>query len=151
MKPFSRFRVLLNNGSHSIKEQSVSDRDWSLMLMKRISYLLLFAYSLVIIKPVVPVFADVIAHVFYEKEHVIVHEVHGQFHVHYEVANALGKTNRDKHSATITGDTEESLYILPDLPSFNVSSFLFASISYPSLLCNLSRSFPYVHYPPPKA
>lgn len=55
--------------------------------MKKIAlYIMLFCYSVIIIKPVVPYVADAVAHVFYYSQHMAtIHYENGKLHVHQEL------------------------------------------------------------------
>ncbi len=66
--------------------------------MKRVlSYLLLLAYSTVILMPVLPYISDTVAHTFWLYEHIsTVHYEHGKYHTHYEAAAIAKKTAGDK-------------------------------------------------------
>lgn len=71
--------------------------------MKRaLSYLLLLAYSTVMLMPVLPYVSDTVAHTFWLYQHIAtVHYEHGKYHTHYEAQAIAKKTNTD---ATTTND-----------------------------------------------
>ena len=61
-------------------------------MRKALLYLLLFAYTTIICKPVIPALSDCVAHIFWYSEHMAtVHYEHGKYHVHYENVNEAKK------------------------------------------------------------
>lgn len=61
--------------------------------MKKIAlYIVLFAYSMVMLKPVEPFIMDAFAHLFYYTQHMAtVHYEHSKMHVHYELIDNAKK------------------------------------------------------------
>lgn len=52
-------------------------------------YIVLFSYSLLMVKPVMPYVYDAVAHVFFYAKHMAtVHYEDGKFHVHKEIVDA---------------------------------------------------------------
>ena len=76
--------------------------------MKRfITYLLLYAYAIMLMKPVVPIIGDLVAHTFYELEHLqVVHQHNGVYHVDEEIQDE----NKDSDSSgkTIVTNTADA-------------------------------------------
>ena len=71
--------------------------------MKRIAlYIVLLAYSMVMLKPASPYIKDIFAHVFYYSKHMAtVHYEHGKMHVHYEVMdNAKKEASHEEQPAS---------------------------------------------------
>jgi len=66
--------------------------------MKRaLSYLLLLAYSTVMLMPVLPYVSDSLAHTFWLYQHIAtVHYEHGKYHTHYEALAIAKQTNSEK-------------------------------------------------------
>ena len=63
-------------------------------------HILLFAYVLTIVKPVVPYVTDAMAHAFWYADHIkTVHHQHGGDHVHYELSEDAKKNMPDKNSS----------------------------------------------------
>jgi len=99
----------LNNISHlssftrqastvSLQEEQLAVKRLKAMLMNRLTWLVLFSYTLLLFKPVMPVFMDVLAHTFWEQQHLLtVHEVNGKFHVHNELVNSH-QSDKDKQA-----------------------------------------------------
>ena len=68
-------------------------------MRKALLYLLLFAYTIIICKPLLPAVSDCIAHIFWYSEHMAtVHYEHGKYHVHYENVNEAKKGYPEKDS-----------------------------------------------------
>ena len=58
-------------------------------MKKLLTYILIYAYAVALIKPVIPLVFDCIAHALYEFEHLaVVHEHHGTYHVDSELREA---------------------------------------------------------------
>ncbi len=72
--------------------------------MKRIiSYLVLFSYTIIILKPVIPVVSDSVAHIFWKLEHIsTVHSHGGDDHVHQEIIETETQDQKDKTAALVT-------------------------------------------------
>ena len=80
------------------------------LLMRRLTWLVIFSYTLLILKPAMPVFMDALAHTFWEQQHLlVVHEVHGKFHVHYEMLKASHPSDKDKQASENKSGIEEYL------------------------------------------
>ena len=61
-------------------------------MKKALLYLLLFSYTVIICRPVLPSVADAMAHIFWYSAHMAtVHYEHGKYHVHYEYRQAAKK------------------------------------------------------------
>lgn len=68
-------------------------------MKKALLYLLLFSYSIIVLKPVMPTLADTVAHVFWYSEHMAtVHYENGRYHVHLEYADAAKKGSPEKNN-----------------------------------------------------
>jgi hypothetical protein len=61
-------------------------------MKKQLAMLLLVCYAFALFKPVAPVIADMLAHTFWESDHVAtVHYENGEYHMHIEVKDASEK------------------------------------------------------------
>ena len=59
-------------------------------------YLLLFSYTSVMFKPVMPYVSDIIAHAFWYSHHMAtVHYENGKYHVHNEVSKEAKNNNQE--------------------------------------------------------
>lgn len=148
---FSSFSLLTDNAACTQEAEANAD-EWKIMLMRKVAWAILFAYSLMLLKPAVPVFADVVAHTFWEQQHMLtVHEVHGKFHVHYESIKVSGQGGQQKHNGNIKAETEDQLYVLPALAQHYIYFASVPGIIYPALLCSIAMPPAGMTYPPPKA
>ena len=60
-------------------------------------YTLLYVYCFGLIKPIMPIVNDIIAHTFYKMEHLAtVHFENGKYHVHAELANEADQQKNQK-------------------------------------------------------
>ncbi|MCW3084508.1 MAG: hypothetical protein JWP12_1874 [Bacteroidetes bacterium] len=65
-------------------------------IKKVIVYTFLCIYSFALLKPVMPIVDDVIAHTFYKMQHLAtVHFENGKYHVHTELANDANQQKGD--------------------------------------------------------
>ena len=120
--------------------------------MKRIAlYIILFSYSMVMLKPVSPYIADTFEHIFNYTQHMAtIHYENGKYHVHKELVDKAKKndpakdnTASKKENSTndhIAFQQKQSAQVLPVIISFQITS---AS----SLLNNYLSG----DYPPPRA
>jgi hypothetical protein len=121
-----------------------------LLLMKRIAWLILICYSITLLKPALPVFADVLAHTFWEQQHLMtVHEEHGKFHIHYEVEqtqqNSKGKSAGNyKYTSDETITVTGELSLVPPVTGFGKRI-------YRDHMCHYPVHFHYNDYIPPRA
>jgi hypothetical protein len=85
------------------------------ILMGKLARVLLFAYILLMFKPVMPILADMMAHTFWLQKHLMeVHEVNGKFHIHTELGRAAHQSDSQR-SANLTYEVEQYLYTVPDV------------------------------------
>ena len=121
-------------------------------MKKALLYLLLFAYTTIICKPLLPALADGIAHVFWYSNHMAtVHVENGHYHVHHE--NALeaqkGYPARDASlPKSVNPDAEHiagSPACLPQLSAVITQIYFHIPPSAPALIY-LNNDFP-----PPRA
>lgn len=119
-------------------------------MKKIIIYILLFSYSIITVKPFLPIITDVVAHIFWYSEHIAtVHNEKGKYHVHYESLVERQKNDSEK-KAPIT-----KIEIISTEHLMNTSFYDFAyKLSLPLHFTNLSLYFPHIwltnSYPPPK-
>jgi hypothetical protein len=120
-------------------------------LMRDITGLILVCYTLFVLNPVMPIFADILAHTFWEKEHLMtVHKSHGKFHVHFELVKASKQADKDKSSGNFKSGSEDTVHIIYDTEyDFSNKCFVNNSYSLCTFLC--PTSYPNVDYPPPRA
>jgi hypothetical protein len=118
---------------------------------KALLYLLLFSYTTIICKPVLPALSDAIAHVFWYSEHMAtVHYEHGKYHVHYEYQQAAknefpGKdTSLPKSTDTVSEHIAGSNAYQPFRQPAVIDYF---SLPLQGLFCTILDS----DVPPPKA
>ena len=125
-------------------------RELKSVMRVKIAWLLILAYALVLVKPVMPVIADAAAHAMWESRHIAtVHEEHGKFHLHYEVLQSNAGSEKEKHAPVYKSMIADDLFILPVQ---GVQLRLFA----PRLIHHSGRSAiaalyePIARYQPPK-
>lgn len=115
-----------------------------------ITYLLLFTYATIMLKPLLPYCSDVIAHVFWYKDHMAtVHSHNGKFHVHKEVMEASKNSSAEKDATILKRDGSANDHIITK--EFNISA---TEILIPNYFASPSPTLTYTYlnsdYPPPK-
>lgn len=121
--------------------------------MKAVARVLIVAYGLFLLKPVMPIIVDALAHTFWRSVHVaVVHRVNGKEHVHYELRKAAADLEKDKAGHKQSNSVEQDIYSLPSsLTAGELACYAFA-IDKPTAYyhpaqyrADISRN-----YPPPK-
>lgn len=83
-------------------------------MKKGITYLFLIVYATVMFKPLVPYVSDLMAHMFWNYEHIsTVHFEHGKYHTHYESLEAAKKDDPEKNggiSKSVTSVPEHTIF-----------------------------------------
>jgi hypothetical protein len=120
-------------------------------MKKALLYLLLFSYTTLVCKPLLPSLSDAIAHIFWYSDHMAtVHYEQGKYHVHYEYQQAAKNeypqkdTNLPKSADTVS----EHLAVIDTYHSFHPAvTTVYLSIASSHLLHTHLDS----DIPPPKA
>lgn len=115
-------------------------------MKKQVAILLLCCYAIVLVRPVIPCISDLLAHTFWESEHITtVHYENGKYHMHLELKKAGEespvKNDQQKNSEenipahflsshTFEAATQESLQFIYPEWQFPASS-VFISVSAP--------------------
>jgi len=130
---------------------AIDAEPWKVKLRKDIALLVLASYTLLIFNPVMPILADIVAHTFWEKEHLItVHKIYGANHVHAEIERAAHQPDKEKSTGNSKSNQEEYLHFVYKV-LFNFSAGHFIKRSYPPFKFSYPVSYPDVDYPPPWA
>lgn len=121
-------------------------------MKKYLPYLLLFAYLITIMKPVIPYITDGVAHILYFEDHMtMVHAHNGNYHVHNEVAEATKKDSPDKNADnTLKKITSGAEHIVASKSDISGLSKVIAAYfpESPFFIENICLSG---NYPPPRA
>ncbi len=105
-------------------------------MKKIISYLVLFSYTTIILKPVLPVASDVVAHAFWKLEHIsTVHSHDGDDHVHQEIIEKEKQDQSDKTIPVFRYEVSVSPHLIakvsydfslaPEIQTHNTSSLFY--------------------------
>jgi hypothetical protein len=123
---------------------------WRSVFIRKIACIVLCAYALMLFKPVLPLFADAMAHTFNENRHLmVVHEEHGSFHVHYETVKATGSSGKEQSKNTGKITVDDDLFTIAELAySFPLLGMNVSPADIYS--CHCSSPCPFMIYPPPK-
>ncbi len=114
-----------------------------------LTYLVLIAYLAGLVKPVLPIFLDVIAHTFHELEHTnTIHKHNGENHVHVEIT-ATKKEETNSNTPTHKIEVSANPHLLSKL------LFDFSIQPITQNLSSLFRAYDlsaylFVDYPPPR-
>ncbi len=116
-----------------------------------ITYLLLFAYSTIILKPLLPYITDIIAHVFWYKDHMATaHSHNGKFHVHKEVMEAAKSNDFEKNSNILKKDNATGDHIVYMEPIITNKKY-FNKKYYSLFTSHLIFTYLSADFPPPEA
>lgn len=122
-------------------------------IKKAIVYAFLCIYCFALLKPVMPIAKDIIAHTFFKMEHIAtIHFENGKYHVHQELA-----ANDDEQKNNSKGTANFSIYqtldghLLSEKDVFNIKSTpLLIKINLPSVK-RPNGAFTQNAVPPPEA
>jgi hypothetical protein len=121
------------------------------VLMRDLAKVVLFSYVFLIFNSLTPIVADVLAHTFWEKQHLLtVHQIKGKYHVHFELINSE-KQSDSKAPGNLKSGTDDYVYLVFNTRFHFVHYNTLTSISnkpyiypfYPRLLMDID-------YPPPR-
>ncbi len=125
-------------------------KNWSIRTVARV---LIIAYALFLLKPVMPILLDGLAHTFYKSVHIaVVHRVHGKEHVHYELRKAAAESEKEglgqKRKLVVedeVGALSGALMIATPTALYALSAKAQSCYLYGRYSTDMSRD-----YPPPK-
>jgi hypothetical protein len=119
-------------------------------LRKILLYLLLFSYATVVVKPVLPLVGDAIAHTFWKLNHIsTTHTENGKDHVHFELLETSKKTDDAKNNCKV--EVFKTPHIVTQLTSYNFLLLSNATPDYQGYLMHLPVAFLQSNFLPPKA
>ena len=122
------------------------------LLMKRLTWMVLIAYTALMFRPAMPVVMDVLAHTFWEQQHMLtVHEVNGKFHVHNELVDASHQSDKDKQSSAAKAMIDEYLPVKPVKIGQQLISNFSEMETYLAYNCFYPSSSSDLDVPPPRA
>jgi hypothetical protein len=117
-------------------------------MTKSIAYGLLIIYTLAMLKPIVPVAKDILAHTFWKVHHITTaHHHHGEQHVHIE-SNKAAQTDQKK-SASLKYEKAVSVHVYVNCYTVFSQLFLFEPIA-DFYLENATMRSKVILTPPPK-
>lgn len=132
-----------------VKSTNDTDKSLKKQLVKDLSYVVLFSYVFFIFSPLIPLISDIVAHTFWEKEHLLKeHQLYGQNHVGLEISKS--ENNKFTNSVSAKSGMEDYSH----LPTAHVA--LISPVdrvlnqSYSLFNCSYLTSYPDIDYPPPK-
>lgn len=120
--------------------------------MQRIAlYIILFSYSMVMLKPVSPYISDAVSHVFYYTQHMAtVHYENGKYHVHKEIVDNEKKNSPAKETSASKKQNSANDHIT--LLQKQTAQVLPVNTAYQIRLASvLPHNYLAGDYPPPRA
>ncbi len=136
------------NGSLS-PQRSKKPESFKSKLINDLACMVLFSYTLFIFSPLVPIFADIIAHTFWEKEHLMAeHKLMGKNHIYLQLLKSAKQSEKDKSSSNPKTGSEEYISVTLATNTFVLKRH-FIILSYPAFLFYSPIAYPDVHCPPP--
>jgi hypothetical protein len=113
-------------------------------------YLLLFSYTTIICKPILPLVSDCMAHVFWYSQHMAtVHYEHGKYHVHYELMDTAKKGLPEKDANLSRSETNTEHLIVDNTYTFPPPVFI--QTDFTSAASYLLHTHASSDFPPPRA
>ncbi len=113
-------------------------------------YLLLFAYTTVMLKPVLPIVSDLLAHTFWKWNHIsTVHHHDGHDHVHFEIVKIEKENLPEKKDKIHINDLSANPHLSHKI-NFDFTLVLFKSDKFPAFKVSQMHSFLPVDAPPPR-
>ena len=126
--------ICLTDDTADIAVEKSGVRDTRKQLMRKMTWLVMISYTLLMFKPVMPVVMDALAHTFWEQQHMlVVHEVNGKFHLHNELVNSSRQS--DKHAQNTKIEIQEYMPVAAKQFSALVTTFTYRVIQYSSFSC----------------
>ncbi|MEP6725898.1 MAG: hypothetical protein ABJC98_08790 [Bacteroidota bacterium] len=119
-------------------------------MKKALLYLLLFCYTTLICKPMLPFISDGIAHIFWYSEHMAtVHYENGKYHVHYENVNEAKKRYPEKDANLPKADFSDYDHMFANTYDFTIPRLVLTHFS--GVYSYLPLTYLHSDFPPPKA
>ena len=119
-------------------------------MKKALIYIILFSYTLILVRPTVPFIADVIAHTFWYSQHIAtVHFENGKYHVHSQSINEAQKSFPGKNTQNSKTETFISDHLVKS-QKFNFTFFVINKKYFKDLSFSIPEVNPSQNYPPPK-
>lgn len=114
-------------------------------------YLILYAYTSIILKPVMPAIFDFFEHTFNYSNHIAtVHRHNGKYHAHKEYMEGEKKSGSEKATNCFREEVFSSVHLKADT-SFDFSVTGIKQLYFEGLLSPVPSSFLNHDYPPPRA
>ncbi len=126
-------------------------RELRTLLLNRIAWVVLVAYTILLLKPVMPAVTDKLAHTFWKQHHLLtVHEVSGRFHMHNEMVQGAKQSEKDKHTCAAKADTYDCITVNNIKAVVSAHSFTLKNVFYPIYSDDVARLLLRLDYPPPQ-
>lgn len=120
-------------------------------LMQELSYVVLFAYTFFIVAPVVPMLADLLAHTFWEQEHLsTAHRRYGQHHVGIEMEKAEKRAAANAGGNNRVAGMDELVHRPERYLTFELEPVAALKRTYSLFTCGYTFCYPDIDYPPPR-
>lgn len=134
----------------STRQNIQNSRD-SLSPKELMAYCLIIVYLFATCKPVLPVIADVLAHSFWEANHIeSVHHTHGANHLHIEIAKAENHEESGQNNTALKFSEPLALH-LAAIITYNFSRNAAGEPYLPASSSRLYNTQLESNYPPPKS
>ncbi|MEO7309896.1 MAG: hypothetical protein ABIX01_05840 [Chitinophagaceae bacterium] len=115
-------------------------------------YLLFFSYTMVLIKPVLPIVSDCIAHTFWKLEHIsTTHFENGKYHVHFELLHDARENKPNRSAANTKIEVFAAPHIIAQQAGYHFYTSARVSVDYPLPVIYYPSIFLEGDFLPPKA
>ena len=121
-------------------------------LMGFCTRLVMISYALLMLKPVMPILLDNMAHSLWAKQHYrVVHKHGGEEHVHFELQKIAKEDEQEKGQTRHESQTEISPHIAVSAPAITVVNRFYPRHVYAAYACRYPVVYTTPDYPPPRA
>jgi hypothetical protein len=128
-----------------------ANRSLKEIVMRDMSYFVLFSYAFFIVAPVIPLVADLVAHTFWEKEHLsTAHHLYGRNHVGIEMQKAEKQTNKETTNNNQKAGLDDLVHRPEYIATFYLKPIAALKQTYSMFHFSLPVSYPDIDYPPPR-
>ena len=120
-------------------------------LMKFCTRLVMISYALLMLKPVMPILLDNMAHSLWAKQHYrLVHKHGGEEHVHLELQKIVKEDAQDNREAKHKFQSETTPHLAATAPAFQPVKHFHSRQIYADYACSYPVIYAVPDYPPPR-
>ena len=120
-------------------------------VMRFCTRLVMISYALLMMKPVMPILMDNMAHSLWAKQHYrVAHKHGGEEHVHFELQKIEKEDDRGKGQVRHEWQTDTAPHVAATAPAFNGIRRFYPRPVYADYACRYPVIYTIPDYPPPR-